>query len=67
MFCVDQAQWVVDAYLGLRFHAAAVVAEQLHLTLGERAGGGGGFRWHGGRGVLGWTERCRIALFWERD
>jgi len=37
---------MVDAYLRLGLHAAAVVAEQLHLTLRERAGGGA-FRWHG--------------------
>ena len=42
---------MIDPYLGLRFHAAAVVAEQLYLTVGER--GGGRFRRHDGQGVLG--------------
>lgn len=68
LHCVVSHTLVDDPYLGLRFHAAAVVAEQLHLTLGERAGGGGrAFRWHGCRGVLGWSERCRSTLSWERD
>jgi hypothetical protein len=48
-------------YLGLRLHAAAVVAEQLHLALGDSAGGGG-FGRHGGRGVL---ERSVVVYMRE--